>query len=158
MRKINRKLKNKYNRIVEFVAVHLPLSSIVVGVILSLVLMQPSIQRREILPHIITFASCNLALIGFVFSILLGLRGGEVHEKLSTTYPEQYKTIYRIVFKITLASMATILCSVGILSIPQWSGWIKWVVCIIGASIGTYMVLGTLLELNLLVELIIKDE
>ena len=55
---------------------------LVLSTIIEVILFSMPIERMNILQHIITYASCNLALVGFIFSLMLGLKGGTIYTQL----------------------------------------------------------------------------
>lgn len=152
------RMKKAILRIIDSMLDHIGLYSMLIGAVGTVVFYVIPFGRMRIVPHIITYSSCNLALIGFIFSILLGLRGGEIHEKLSKRFPKKLKQIYRTVYKITVASSVCALLAMLICAIDVWQIWMKWILSYALCSIFIYMVIGTLLIFNVLIELLIKDE
>ena len=69
--------------------------------IIEVILFSMPIERMNILQHIITYASCNLALVGFIFSLMLGLKGGTIYTQLIKRYQNVAKKIYRRIFYVS---------------------------------------------------------
>lgn len=116
------------------------------------------INAREILPHIITFESCNLALLGIVFSLAMGIKDGAVYQVLRKLDIKIISSAYWRIFLCCLASTLTILIGIGILSIPSWSIiWVRVPVQTGGLVCFVYSVLGTLHLLYYFTSLMIED-
>lgn len=150
--------KKLFNKVTDSMLDHVGIYSIFLGTLTTVGGFLLPIGRMRVIPHIITYASCNLALIGFIFSIILGLRGGEIYDKLRSKYPGKVKQIYKCIFKITMASSACALLSMVIYAIDVWILALKWCLAFLLCVIFIYMVTGTLLIFNVLIDLLIKDD
>ena len=116
------------------------------------------INTRELLPHIITFESCNLALLGIVFALAMGIKDGAVYKALRNQNVKIISSSYWRIFFCCIASTLTILIGICILSIQSWSVlWVRISVQTVGLISFVYSVLGTLHLLFYFTNLMIED-
>lgn len=116
------------------------------------------INARELLPHIITFESCNLALLGIVFALAMGIKDGAVYKALRNQNVKTISSAYWRIFFCCLASTLTILIGICILSIQLWSNlWVRISVQTIGLVCFVYSIMGTLHLLYYFTNLMIED-
>lgn len=126
--------------------------------IIEVILFSMPIERMNILQHIITYASCNLALVGFIFSLMLGLKGGTIYTQLIKRYQNVAKKIYRRIFYVSCASSFSALLSIAAIAFEKVIAHeIKYIVAFILIYVFIYMVFGTLSILGILVELMIDE-
>lgn len=144
-------------RIIKLVSDYLLQICVTLAVLGVLILFRLPIERMSIVPHIITYASCNLALIGFIFSLLLGLKGGYIYKQLTKKYKDTAQRIYWRVFYISCASSAAALISIAIIVVEEWVKWAKYVCAGILLFVFLYMVLGTISVLGILIQLMIDE-
>lgn len=133
------------------------LSSTILGAALFVMTILVPLREMEIVPHIITYASCNLALVGFVFSILFGVKGAEMYNRIERLFPCKLKDFYRLVFRTTVSSSLTVFISILVIAIPKWEGLPKYMITYACIVTFLYMVIGTYFSLDFLITLMIKD-
>lgn len=158
MRRLKLVFKKQLYRITDSMLEHIGIYSVILSAFITYGCFVLPLKRMELIPHIITYASCNLALIGFIFSIILGLRGGEIYSKIKAKYPSKVKQIYRIVFKVTLASAFCAIFAMLVYAMKVWIWWMKLVAAFGLCAIFVYMFIGTLLVFKVLIDLLIKDD
>ena len=119
-------------------------SAVITAAVNPVLLLWVPIKTKEVLPHIITFESCNLALLGIVFSLAMGIKDGAVYRVLQSKSPRIISSAYWRVFFSCLASTVTILVSIVILCIETWPlFWLRVLVQTSGLVPFIYSVLGT---------------
>lgn len=143
-------------KIADIVLDHVGITSTAISIPLTFLLFYYPFHRMTLVPYILTYSSCNLALIGFIFSILLGLRGGEIYKKLTATYPTKVKQIYKTVYRITVMSSLCAMFSLCIMATPLTAQLAKYIFAYILCSTFSYMVIGTLHIFNVLINLLIN--
>ncbi len=141
----------------ERISNHILLSSIISGLVITPIIFMLPFRRIEVIPHIITYASCNLALIGFVFSILFGVKGAVIYSRIECMFPCAIENFYRLVFRTTVASAVTVFISIFIIAIPNWSEYLRIIPAFVGVCVFIYMVVGTFFTLDFLITLMVKD-
>lgn len=144
-------------KLIKFISDYMLAICLVLTLLGKVALFSMPIYRMNMIPHIITYASCNLALIGFIFSLLLGLKGGFIYSRLVQKYRETTKKIYWRIFYISGASSASVLLSILILSVKVWTQWMKYLFAGILLFVFIYMFLGTLSILGVLIQLMIDE-
>ena len=132
--------------------------SILIGIPCACVALRFPFRRLDVLPHVITYASCNLALVGFVFSILLGIRGGEIYSRIKRRFPKLLPKFYYCVFKITVASSMTVLVSIFIIAVPLWGVYARFIAAYLGIVVFVYMLVGTTFLFLFMIRLMVKDD
>lgn len=158
MCKLKTFLKKQLYKITDSMLEHIGIYSAILSAFITFFCFIVPLKREELIPYIITYASCNLALIGFIFSIILGLRGGEIYSKIKIKYPDKVKQIYRIVFKITFASAVSAILAMLVYAVKVWIWWMKFIAAFGLCTVFVYMVIGTLLIFKILIDLLIKDD
>ena len=136
---------------------YLEICSIVVAIVLTFIIFKLPLNRGGLIPYIMTYSSCNLALIGFIFSLLLNMKNGRIYNRMMKLFPDQFRKIYKLVFRITLSTSFCILSSLLILAIRNWTQVLKYFLGYILVAFFFYMFAGTLLVFKVLIGLLIKD-
>lgn len=144
-------------KVIELVSDYLLIICVTLVVLGVPILFRLPIERMSIVPHIITYASCNLALIGFIFSLLLGLKGGYIYDQLTKKYAGIARKMYWRIFYISCASSAAALISIAIITVEEWVQWAKYICAGILLFVFLYMVLGTMSILGILIQLMIDE-
>lgn len=158
MRRLKSFFEKQLYKITDSMLEYIGIYSVILSAFLTPICFILPLKRMELIPHFITYSSCNLALIGFIFSIILGLRGGEIYSKLKTKYPGKVKQIYQTVYKITFASAICAALAMLIYAIKIWVAWMKIVAAFGLCTAFVYMFIGTLLIFKVLIDLLIKDD
>lgn len=119
---------------------------------------QLHINVREILPHIITFESCILAVLSIIFSLALGLKDGAIYNVLMTQDIRFITSSYKRIFRTCMAAVLTIVISIVILAVRPWSiQCVKALVQLIGSVSCLYSILGTVHLLHYFTYLMIAE-
>ena len=150
-------MRNKMNQLIDNIIEHVGILSIFAGLVMTIVCFHFPVNKRELLSHVITYSSCNLALIGFIFSILLDLRGGGIYTKLMSRFPNSIRKVYRTVFRITVASSFCVILSLFIIGFQISNKLAKYIFSFCICTIFAYMFVGTLAVFQILIQLLISE-
>jgi len=116
------------------------------------------INVREILPHVITFESCILAVLSIIFSLALGLKDGAIYNALMTQDIRFITSSYERIFHTCIAAVLTIVISIVILAVRPWTiQCVKVLVQLIGSVSCLYSILGTIHLLHYFTYLMIAE-
>ncbi len=117
-----------------------------------------NLKVREILPHVITYESCNLALLGIIFALAMGIKDGAVAKVLQKKEKKIITSSYWRVFFACFSSVVTLLISIAILCLSSWSiQWIRMIVQFAGVFAFMYSVLSTVHLLYYFTYLMVED-
>ncbi|MBP3656113.1 MAG: hypothetical protein J6K32_05380 [Clostridia bacterium] len=151
-------VKDRVDSIINFITDHLLSACLLLCIPLCILARMLPLKRMELVPHVITYGSCNLAMIGIIFSVLLGMRTEYIHKKMTQCYPDIAQKMYWKVFYVTVASISVILLSMLILSIETWSCAFKLFMNYALFVAFVYMVWGTVFLLFFFTQLMIRND
>lgn len=118
----------------------------------------PYVNHRAILPHIITYESCNLTLLGLILTLVLGLREGVIHKFLANEAPRVLKTAYWFMFQVCCATVCSILISLVILAVEPWPDLaVKLIVQNLGLTCFGHSLIGTVYLLYYFIYLTVNN-
>lgn len=152
------KLMNVKEQVIGLATDYMLIACCILSVPACILARQIPLKRMELVPYVLTYGSCNLTLIGIIFSVLLGIKGSLINRRMREYYPSLVNQLYWKVFQVTMASILTVLLSIIILGVEDWNTYFKWAFNYLLFVAFSYMVLGTTFLLFFFTQLMIRDE
>ena len=119
----------------------------------------PCLNYRAILPYIITYESCNLTLLGLILTLVLGLRGGVIHQFLVKRAPGALATSYWFMFQLCCTTVCTIPIALIVLAVNSWPDWtVRLIVQSLGLTCFGHSLIGTMYLLYYFIYLIVSND
>lgn len=136
-------IKEKLGKIVDVIFHYRKITSCILSIVVTVLYIIGIIHSvKDVLPHIITFSTIMLTVVGLVFTIIVSIREEKVFKILGIDFATAKDELYHILKLSIVLCVAVVIESIGILILSINNDIFKYILCL-GCSFTFFMMLCT---------------